>query len=176
VLQSSDALSRHAASSIEEFEIRGLVAKEVSTLNSEDSHNFLSKLGRFSVSLRNWDNDAGWAMNAQDGFAAFAEKLGDYFFDHLHSTEYFGLKADKTVPLGLDPGISRVHLALRPPQTPLLRSLELRYIYVCPELTDFLVSHLEMLEELVVTDCLYSLELLDDDTEGMHWYGLFDAL
>jgi hypothetical protein len=107
VLQSSDALSRHAASSIEEFEIRGLVAKEVSTLNSEDSHNFLSKLGRFSVSLRDWDNDAGWAMNTQKGFLAFAEKLGDYFFDHLHSTEYFGLKADKTVPLGLDPGISR---------------------------------------------------------------------
>jgi hypothetical protein len=175
--KSFDALSKNTTSSIEEFEIKGLVAKEVSAFTSKDFHDFLGKLKTFSVSLHDWFNGMALGMNLQRGFAAFAEKLGNYFFDHLQSTTDFSLKAHKTAPLGMDM-LDRyhVHLALRPSQFPLLRKLALGYIHVCPELVDFLIAHLETLEELVMTDCQCSLPLLDEDTEGMRWYKLFDAL
>jgi hypothetical protein len=176
MLQSFDALSRNTTSSIEDFEIKGLVAKEVSTFNSEGFHNFLGRLKRFRVSIRDWDNGAGWAMNTQAGFADFAEQLAEFFFDHLQSATDVVLEADETAPLGLEPGRYHVHLALKPQQMPLLRKLELRYIFVCPELANFLVAHLETLEELVMTNCLCSMELLDEDTEGMHWDALFNAV
>jgi hypothetical protein len=170
MLKSFDALSKNTTSSIEEFEIKRLVAKEVSAFTSMDFHGFLGKLKTFSVSLHTWFNGVALGMNTQPGFAAFAEKLRNYFFDHLESTTDFSLKADETAPLGMDLSPYHVHLALRPSQFPLLRKLTLRYIHICPELVDFLIAHLETLEELAMTHCQCS------NTEGMHWYELFDAL
>jgi hypothetical protein len=176
MLKSFDALSKNTTSSIEEFEIKRLVAKEVSAFTSKDFHGFLGKLKTFSVSLHDWFNGMALRMNMQPGFTPFAEKLDNYFFNHLQSTTDFSLKADETAPLGMDLSVHHVHLALRPSQLPLLRKLALKYIHICPELVDFLIAHLETLEELVMTHCQCSLPMLDEDTESMHWYELFDAL
>jgi hypothetical protein len=54
MLKSFDALSKNTTSSIEEFEIRRLVAKEVLAFTSKNFHDFLGKLKRFSVSLHDW--------------------------------------------------------------------------------------------------------------------------
>jgi hypothetical protein len=176
MVKSFDALSKNTTSSIEEFEIKRLVAKEVSAFTSKDFHDFLGKLKTFSVSLHDWFDGMAMGMNLQLSFAAFAEKLGNYFFDHLQSTTDFSLKADKITLLGMGSSIHHVHLALRPSQFPLLRKLALRCIYICPELVDFLTAHLETLEELVMTHCQCSLPLLDEDTEVMRWCEFLDAL
>ena len=175
MLKSFDALSKNTTSSIEEFEIKRSVTKKVSASTSKGFHDFLGKLKvkALSVSLHNWYNGIALGINMQPGSAALAEKLGNYFFDHLQLTTDFSLKASKTALLGLDLSRYHVHLALRPSQFPLLRKLALRYIHVCPELVDFLIAHLGTLEELVMTHCQCLSPLLD---EGMRWYEFLDAL
>jgi hypothetical protein len=176
MLKSFDALSKNTTSSIEEFEIKRLVAKEVSAFTSKDFRDFLGKLKTFSVSLHDWFEGMALVEERQLSFEAFAEKLGNYFFDHLQSTTDFSLKADRITLLCMGSSVHHVHLALRPSQFPLLRKLALRCIHICPELADFLIAHLGTLEELVMTHCQCLLPLLDEDTEVMRWYEFLDAL
>ena len=177
--RSIDALCQSGSAHFGTLELRKLVPKEVSTFSSDAFHHFLSTVRNFKISIRDYDNGAGWTMNTTEEFANFANKLGVYFFDHLPSATTFVLEADESGPLGLEPGRWHAHLALQRSQMPLLKILALRYIFVCRELTDFLVAHADTLEEVVMTDCLACNSPLVDDVntenDGMRWHEMFNA-
>jgi hypothetical protein len=174
--QSFHALSENRKALFQHLEIRQLVPYAVSTFDTDAFHAFLGNLKGFTLSLRGWDNGAGWQLNTMDFAADFAGKLDTWFFDHLSLVHHLVLEASDMAPVGLDPGRHHSHLALKPDQMTSLRTVQVRYLFLCPELRDFLVPHADTLEEIVMLDCLASSEVLDEDTEGMAWCRLFDAL
>jgi hypothetical protein len=174
--QSFNALSQNRKALFKHLEIRQLVPYAVSTFDTDAFHAFLGNLKAFTLSLRGWDNGAGWQLNTLDFAADFAGKLDTWFFDHLGMVHHLVFEASDMAPIGLDPGRYHSHLALKPGQMTSLRSVQVRYLFICPELRDFLVAHADTLEEIVMLDCLASVEVLDEDTEGMAWCRLFDAI
>ena len=174
--QSFNALADNNKIGFQHLELRQLAPYEVSTFNSEKFHKLLNAVKRFSLSLRGWENGAGWNLNTMPAFGNFARKLDTWFFNHLHSVEHLVFEASDTAPIGLDPGRYHAHLALKPDQMPLLRSIKVVDLFVCPELVVFLTAHLQALEELRMYDCRGAMEVDNEDTEGVSWHKFFNAL
>ena len=58
---------------------------------------------------------------------------------------------------------------------PLLRDLYLEYIFLGPELRDFIVGHLSTLETVHLRNCLAESETSMAE-DGIHWHELFSAM
>lgn len=58
--RSLEALSRNKSAHFEALELRKLVPKEVSTFRSDVFHHFLGTVRRFKLSVKEYDNGAGW--------------------------------------------------------------------------------------------------------------------
>lgn len=170
------ALSQNTSDSVPSLELGRFHSLAVSTLDQSGFREFLANLKSFSLSLRGWDNGAGWNLNTMYSFPPFAERLGSWFFDHLCSVADFTLEADESAPIGLHPGMNHAPLALRREQMPHLRCIDLKYIIVCAELINFLVSHLNTLESITLRDCSCSVNGLSDVESPPYWHHLFIAL
>lgn len=168
-----DALAQNDKPSVKTLEIRKLYPLEVSTFRSDAFHKFLGTLQRFDLSLFGGDNGAGWCINCSNGYLEFVFKLDAYFFDHLSNVTEFKLRADDTGPLGLR-GNRHADLVLRPDQMPLLKSVVLENIFVCPELIDFLVGHSKTLESVSLHNCYAGIN--GEAENGIPWEDLFTAL
>lgn len=103
------------------------------------------------------------------------EKLDEYFFNHLANVTTLSIKAPNEGPLGLQwwPFVS---LALSADQMPLLTTLPLNYIFVSPELINFLVGHKNTLEELTLRHCVASAGDRSNADNGIYWSEFFTAL
>ncbi len=159
---------------IKALEIQALMPKEVSTFSNRAFYDFLGMLERFTLSIYGNHNGARWNINTIHGHPAFLSKLDKIFFDHLQNVTYFDLKADWTGPIGLE-GLRHARLALRGDQMPLLMYLYLKYIFVCPELLDFLVWHAGTLESVSFSDWYGRTSDRGPTEHSTIWYALFIA-
>ena len=151
-----------------------LYYKEVSTFTTPTFHKFLSHLDDFSLSIFGGDNGAGWKTNTCEVWSAFVAKLDQFFFNHLQRITCLTLKATEEGPIGLE-GRNHAPLVLRKDHMPHLKAAHLEYMFLSPELRDFLVGHVSTLEELHFRSC--QAETDDSMAEnGLHWHELFDAI
>ena len=128
----------------------------------------------FSLSIYGGDNGAGWNTNTCEVWSAFVGKLDDFFFNHLQRITSLTLKTSEEGPIGLE-GMNHAPLVLRPDHMPLLKTVHLEYMFLSPELRDFLVRHVSTLEELHLRSCLAETD--ESMAEGgLHWHELFDAV
>ena len=167
------ALAQNKNPCIKGLEILRLVPKEVSAFSDPAFHDFLGSLEWFKFSLHGDDNGAGWNINTLDGYLAFVSKLDSLFFNHLNNVTSFSLKADDTAPVGLE-GMRHSRLALTAGQMPLLKSIHLENVFVCPELIDSLIGHRDILESITLHDCFGGIDGMAEN--GIHWSVLFTAL
>ncbi|KAL4866232.1 hypothetical protein BDV12DRAFT_199424 [Aspergillus spectabilis] len=162
---------------IRSLEIHHLNIAEISTFTSPEFPRFLSQLQSFNLSIRPWDNGVGWHLNTQQNFDGFADRLGPWFTEHLSSVEEFTLDPSNSSVLGnaLQPYCHDI--SLRNSHMPSLRKLTLRNIIICVELRDFIIRHLETIEEVSLHEC-YAITgwANDSDSEALTWLDLFAAL
>ncbi|RMZ41251.1 hypothetical protein CA14_001681 [Aspergillus flavus] len=142
-----------------------------SVFSTREFHDFLSHLTSFNMSLM---HGAGWMLNTFKVFYGFPDCLGPWFFNHLTSAEEFSFDPQESAPLGDAGQRHAFDISLRKANMPRLRKLSLGNIYLCLELKDFLLRHLDTLESISLHEC-YSCKDLDG-VEGMSWSELFCAL
>lgn len=170
---------------LKSLQVIQLPPREVSVFRHPTFHEFLGTLDRFALSLWGDDNGAGWKTNTLEPYLGFLSKLDQFFFNHLHCTTEFSLKADEAGPIGLK-GRYHAPLALNATQMPRLQSLHLEHIFICRELVNFLVGHADGLESMLLHNCYGGVnQLINDDPDGddegevengIHWHVLFNAL
>ncbi len=169
------ALSRNKMTHLKALEIRQLVPKMVSTFNDPSFHEFLGQIERFSLSIYGEDNGAGWQINKVPQYCTIMSKLDGYFFDHLNSVTDLILKAPEEGPLGLD-GMNHIPLPLKKDHMPSLKSIYLEYIFLGPDLLDFLTGHTKTLESLTMRKCFGSPSENTIADNGIHWSDFLDSL
>ncbi|KAK2747729.1 hypothetical protein FQN57_001758 [Myotisia sp. PD_48] len=160
--------------------IMNLHPVQVPEFVTENFRGFLSQLKSFRLSIRQWVQRRDYANIAyQCIFGELAENLGCWFFSHLSSVETFHFNpSDLTVvpTYGTSYGLRGVRM-------PMLRKLVFVNIFICPELIEFLVAHLDTLESIRLEDCVaYHLPpSAHDDSPGLSfpaltWDDLFTTL
>ena len=161
------------------FKIAKLQPVRISALSSDKWKSLLSNhVKEFTLQLLPPVDLSGWEINSCECMVGWTGNFDEEFFNHLDLCEGLTLLPNESAPLGLYPEGHNRHycpLALRPGQMPRLRTLELEYIVICPELIDFVVARKDTLESLVMRDCFASSRpLVADGTP--RWANLFDAL
>ncbi|KAM3554711.1 hypothetical protein ARSEF4850_006338 [Beauveria asiatica] len=87
------------------------------------------------------------------GYCEFISRMPEVFFSRMHELTYLKLEGPWDYTLGgKDP--NAVEMPLRPGDLPLLQSLELTDILVCPELAEFIVDHAKTLSSLTLVECV----------------------
>ena len=167
------ALAQNQDLELKHLDIRQLGPKKVSTFSDPTLHSLLSKLTRFSLSIYGEDNGAGWKINKCAEYEILMSRLDEYFFNHLASVSQLVVKAPEEGPLGLE-GMNHIPLGLKNGQAPCCRILELEYVFIGPELIEFLINHSKTLEVLYLHNCLASPSGLAEN--GIHWNEFFDSL
>ena len=158
------------------IEFRDLNIFMVSVFTTETFQSFLSQLKTFNLSLRRWDNGAGWTMITQAIFRDFSHYLGPFFFHHLAAVEEFSFDPSETGMLGNGGQAYYEDIGLRNTTLPRLRKLTLNNIIICLELRDFLVRHKTTLESITFRDCFASDEQPSVHNERIEWRELFTTL
>lgn len=162
------ALTHNKSPHFKHFHIKLRIWKDVSTFSHAAFHDFLSHFEHFTLSIHSEDLNAGTHYNMIRGHRVLMEKLDEYFFNHLANVTTLSIKAPSEGPLGLR-GWPFVPLALSADQMPLLTTLRLNYIFVSPELIDFLVGHKNTLEELTLRHCVASAGDRSNADNGIYW-------
>ncbi|KAK4692312.1 hypothetical protein P7C71_g4862, partial [Lecanoromycetidae sp. Uapishka_2] len=173
MLKTYEALTKNREHHLKTLEVRQLVPKKVSIWKSQTFHDLLSRVERFRLSIYGEDNGAGWKINKIEDYCSIMSKLDEFFFDHLKSVTHLIIEAPAEGPIGLE-GMNHIPLALKKEQMPLLKSLHLELIFICPELVSFLLSHSKTLEHLSLTNCYAGIGGLAEN--GIHWEELLDPL
>lgn len=117
----------------------------------------------------------GDPINTCAAYEAFVSKLDQWFFDHLENVRTFDLSADFNSPLGLT-GLHHRPLTLSGKHMPLLQYLELRNIFLCAELINFIVDHRDTLVSVRLVHCYCSTSTAALAINGVYWDALFEAL
>lgn len=115
------------------------------------------------------DQDERASMTKQD-----PALKGKCFFDHLAHVTTLSIKTPKEGPLGLTGEGGRngyTPLAVQAGQMPQPTTLHLDYVLVSPELIDFLLSHQDTLEKLMMWNCYVFLR--HSTSNGIKWSPLF---
>lgn len=168
------ALMHNKSHHFKYLQIKLLIWKNVSTFKNPAFHDFLSHFEQFTLSISE-DLDVELHYNVTRGYRMLMGKLDEYFFDHLANVTTLSIKAPNEGPLGLE-GWPFVPLPLSADQMPLLTTLHLEYIFVSPELIDFLVGHKHTLEELTLRHCAASTRDGSEADNGIYWSQFFSSL
>ena len=168
-----EALSRNKNHSLKSLKLKQFGPIKVSTFSDSSFHDFLSSIEDFTLSIYGEDNGAGWQINKVPAYLATMSKLDIYFFNHLTSLTSLTLKAPEEGPLGLE-GMNHIPLPLKSHQMPCLKTLFLEYIFIGPDLIDFLTAHTKSLETLTMRKCAASPDGLAEN--GIHWSKFFYTL
>ncbi|KAL4982008.1 hypothetical protein BDW68DRAFT_66877 [Aspergillus falconensis] len=162
-----------ASNELVSFEIHHLHVAEVSTFMTPAFRSFLSKLKSFKLSLQPLDNGAGWRFNTTEIFPGFADRLGPWFTHNLLSVEEFSFDPSNSSVLGEAGQLYSHNMSLQGATMPRLRKLTLSNIIICAELRDFVLRHLDVLEEIILQEC-YAYRAKEDWC--FRWCSLFTAL
>lgn len=101
-------------------------------------------------------------------------KLDVYFFSHLTNLTSLILRAPPEAPRGLE-GLHHAPLALHKSHMPCLQTVFIEYIFIGPELSDFLVGHAFTLEAIYLRNCFSARS--DGNAGGaIPWHQLFSAI
>lgn len=165
------ALTQNKSPHFKHLEIRQLIWKNVSTFSHAAFHEFLRHLEQFTLSIHGEGDNGPRRSNGTGEYSVLMGKLDQYFFNQLANVTTLSIKAPEEGPLGFDTTRHYAPLALKADQIPLLKTLHLEYIFVCPELIDFLVGHKDTLEELTLCNCSASIHAGD-----VSWSKLFASL
>lgn len=160
--------------SLKSLGIRNLVAKEVTTWASEGFRKFLAQLQIFSLSIRGINNLEDWALRNVEGYTSFIPRLDRYFFNHLLNVESFSFMASESGIPGLE-GLWHISFPLNANQMPTLKRLELNYIFIAPELSDFLNSHVKAIEIIRLENCFSAVGESSEATNAISWAQLFTS-
>lgn len=163
-----EALSQNRDVNVKTLDIIRFGPISISTYSTPAFRTFLSQVECFKFSV--WDKDG--SPVAQD--RPPMSMLDVYFFNNLVSVTKFVLKAIPEGPLGLVGSPHRVPLKLKKEQMPNVKTVCLEYIFICPELIDFLAGHQKTLESLSLHRCSASRKSMARD--GIPWKDLFDCL
>lgn len=168
------ALSHNEKIYAKGLELRDVSFKRVSTFADQSFHNFLSHLQTFSLSLKADDIDCsqGFEANRCPEYVEFTAKLDIFFLDHLSHVTSLTIKTTARGVLG-DAG-NYQPLALKKNHMPHLKYVDLEYMVVHRELTDFLVGHAATLEHVILRECFVDRGYWC--TDQFYWEHLFDAL
>ena len=172
IAKSWGALVRNGNIHLKTLDINRLGPVKVSTFKTSAFRAFLAQFKSFKLSI--------WGMeriSQESLYKAPMSMLDAYFFDNLSSTTNFVFKAPVEGRLGLKRGRGgnfHTPLKLRNDQMPNLKTVFLKYIFICPELIDFLVGHQKTLESLSLHKCSASTRRMARN--GIPWKDLFDCL
>ncbi|KAH8652213.1 hypothetical protein BX600DRAFT_472126 [Xylariales sp. PMI_506] len=140
--------------SIRTLVAENLLPKPTSAFFSKQWSEFLGRLHKLEIFMWSGDNGAGWRSNTLDGYTHFEEHLGDYFFQYTNHTTTLILAADPETPFGSDADWANCGLPLEAHHLPELQHLELRDMFISPELADFIIAHAQTsLKSLALHNC-----------------------
>ncbi|KAI4596885.1 hypothetical protein KJ359_004794 [Pestalotiopsis sp. 9143b] len=132
---------------------KDLLPKPTSLFFSRQWSDFLARLEKLEISMWAEDNGAGWMSNTQEGYDDFITRLGQWFFQHATHAQSLVLEAHPDCPFGYFAGHPDISLPLELGQLPELRQLELRNLYVSPDLVLFVCQENSKLDRLVLRNC-----------------------
>ncbi|KAK6189212.1 hypothetical protein LQW54_013505 [Pestalotiopsis sp. IQ-011] len=133
--------------------IEDLLPKPTSPFFSQQWFDFLARLEKLEISVWAEDNGAGWMSNTQEGYDDFITRLGQWFFQHATHAQSLVLEAHPDCPFGYFAGRPDISLPLESGQLPELRYLELRNLYISPDLAGFVCQENSKLARLVLRNC-----------------------
>lgn len=166
-------------STVKKLVLDGVIPKATSTFQNKEWHNFLGRLETFDISVRGFDNGAGWCSSTCAGYMDFFAKFDVYFLNHLQAVKSLKLVAEVDGPIGLR-GYNHEPLALEPSgQMPQLEHLELENMFIGPELVDFLLDHSQSLAVLRLKRCMSSSDEYTEGTlaeDAITWAEFFSSL
>jgi hypothetical protein len=130
-------LAQNTSPGLKSLVTSNLVPKEVSTFSTAAFHKSLGQMEHFELSVYGADNGAGWKITTLEGFTAFVAKVDRWFFNNLVSV------TDLTIDVHEEGHLESLYanLPLNGTHMPLIKTLHLRNIFLCPELKSFLVGH-----------------------------------
>lgn len=157
------ALAANSPTSLRQLkalDIHKLPPVQVSVWETLTWQAFLSLFQELYLRVYGRDGGEGWHINTQQGICDFVPTLAGSFFDKVSDLTSLTLAADIDCPFGLT-GMSHdveTPLPLQPRQMPKLRSFACNYVFIGPELVDFITAHYATLEMLRLYEC-YSAKL-----------------
>lgn len=134
--------------------IRHMVPKEVSTFRKPEFGAFLNAMEHFSLTAHG--NVTGERDNTLEGVGKFYSHLEGFIFDHLTNLSHLHLVASERGPLGLtkDNFNDCLPLPLAVQHMPLIQSIHLEGVWVCPDLLNVLASRISTLKSITMRDCM----------------------
>lgn len=164
------ALARNIKPGFKHLTLQNLLPLEASSFSTPEFRTLLSNMTKFDFSVW-WDQTGHSAANTRLGYVDYTQKFDALFFNHLVSVTHLTISA-AGLPMGLY-GFHHGALKLNRFQMPLLKSLALESVFICPELREFLASRADTLE---------SVQILESHAGSYHndnpitWAELFTAL
>lgn len=156
---------------LKSLEIRNLVWTFVEPYETPNFRTLLKQLECFSISLRGGNGDTYGHVDFFPGYYDCLHRFDKLFCKHLNSATAVKLEApDDGLAYGGPPYLAP--LGLRNAQMPLLKCLHYKNIVLCSTIVDFVSTHINTLERLVLHRAVSSL----DDEESYTWAKFFDAL
>ncbi|KAI0156027.1 hypothetical protein BJ166DRAFT_349249 [Pestalotiopsis sp. NC0098] len=132
---------------------KDLLPKPTTPFFSQQWFDFLARLDRLEISMWAEDNGDTWICHREPGYSDFIELLGQYFFQHATHAQSLVLEAHPECPFGHHADAIDIRLPLESGQLPELRHLELRNLYISPELVHFVCQENSKLARLVLRNC-----------------------
>lgn len=183
------------------FELHHLNILNVRTFSTAACRDFLSRLKCFSLSTQLRDSNLAFCIKTMEGYIIFTEYLGPRLMEKLTSVEEFTFDPSRHLALGalkkypghhdniedkyfayqFDMGLANASMLN-------LRKLTLRNINVCLEMRDFIIRHLDTLENVELHECYANNEgfvsdenerdnsAAENDPERIIWHTLFTQL
>ncbi|KAF9524742.1 hypothetical protein CPB83DRAFT_909739 [Crepidotus variabilis] len=161
-------------STVKSLELRGVVAKAVSSWWTTDFQIFLGSLRDFKLSVVPMENGAGWCQSTNEGYLDFLSNLGDDLTSHLYNVETLFIAGNDKGPIGCQ-GDGHVPCSLGVEDLPKLRLLHLKYFFLDPPLIEFIESHIETLEAIILDECFGTGDTTLAEN-GYDWKEVFDRI
>ncbi|KAF1348098.1 hypothetical protein BDV97DRAFT_416227 [Delphinella strobiligena] len=147
------AISKNTSPHFKSLEIRQMMPRIVSTYLSQEFHTFLNVMEHCSISMLNQED---YASVLHLGIVTFHASLAELVYDHLKNILDFELTSAKDSVIGLTNCVRNLEMPLKSHHMPLLQTVCLERISICPDLADFLVSRLGTLQTITLRNCIGS--------------------
>ena len=166
------AVAKNSVGVVKSLVLRNIVMKESSAWETEEWRSFLRGLTKFDVSMRGWDNGAGWATSTYDAYTDFIDNFDHYFFDHLDNVTHLTLSFNEWGTAGTGGGYIGP-LCFKAKHMPYLQHLTLDFVIVGEVLVQLLRTHSKTIETIDMKHA-YAIEKWWHG--DLTWAEFFDAL
>jgi len=141
------ALAQNTPGVVKSLILRELIMKESSAWETVRWREFLGGLTKFDVSVRGWDNGAGWSISTFECYTDFWDNFDHYFFDHLTEITHLSIAANEDGPAGTGGGYTGP-LSFKRHHMPHLHTIVLDYVLVGETVVTLLATHAKTLRSL----------------------------